>query len=130
MTTELNGLWWRPEDPDSPIAGMLKIDDDRRIELCLIGSFLGESGAAREAFQLSIILGAGDGKLVTVAHCVKTASRISVPGTRTSGFHADTVVFGAHVASPEAIVFDRLPTLDQESVSRVAWPGSHFLKLL
>jgi hypothetical protein len=36
---EITGLWWRPGEPDDRIAGVLRIDEEQRASLELVGSF-------------------------------------------------------------------------------------------
>lgn len=103
---EYSGHWWLPDDLENKVAGTVRFDGDRGIELELLEPFREPPGAA-DASRPKLILGlATDRTPITLYQTLQTGP--IVPGLQNPTFHANYAFLGNHFFSREDIRFSSL----------------------
>lgn len=114
------GQWWRPDEPDDKIPGVLSYEPATGMRLDLIGgwdnhiTFPGENGGTvvtSATRDWPVILGVGDGKLLTLldnfgGHAMTFGSSgnpFSVPDKQTVITNA--ILVGCHLSDPDEAAF-------------------------
>jgi hypothetical protein len=115
---EYRGLWWLPEEPDQPVAGVLTFSQED-VGLELFGQ-LPRTGPEPDPGTREIRVPAGplsrerilglstDGKSFTLESCHATGWNLVSSGLVTERFAPSIILRGAHYAPGEAILFDEL----------------------
>lgn len=105
QTGELTGYWWLPEQPDTQVAGTVRLGVAGDAELSLVGHF-GDMNDLQTPSELPSILGIASGKLITLIECTRVGWNITIPGTATSTYHPKITLLGAHVPSRQRLMFE------------------------
>jgi hypothetical protein len=103
-----DGVFWLPEEPDKQLAGRLEFTVETGASLSLMGIF-GEWGAALTAdddVERHRIVGIAGRKLVTLDHCVRTATILETPGILRESYSVGLLLLGAQWDEGEALEFD------------------------
>ncbi len=104
---ECSGHWHSPGLP--PVAGTLRVSEDGRMLLSLIGS-LGSPGLNQEK-RNTLILGVVDGSLgpeVTLTNCFAVGSNWGTSTGPREEYRANQGFFGAHLVEPTDFAFQRV----------------------
>lgn len=116
---EWAGQWWRPEDPENKVPGVLSFSPDTGLRLRLIGGWKynvtrrGANGSTIVTDELQrwpIVVGIGDGKGITLLSVnVATAKSFGVAGMfavpDTLELRANTALVGVHMDDPDEAAF-------------------------
>lgn len=99
------GMWWRADDEDSKIGGVLEISDEGRCRLELVGELLGHHDAE------VLLHGSALGKSITIVNAIVGNGGKTVYGqqhTRTQMLDAEAVLIGIHLGSSEDRIFNSM----------------------
>jgi len=116
---DVEGHFWPVGHPENQVAGRLRFDERRGVELDLIGSFHSfEEMFAEESAKEHRILGLIDGgKYVTLERCFQTNSRLEgFSDVRRQSFSAQHLLHGAHFEPDEPAEFTSI-TVDTDYLS-------------
>ncbi|MDQ3698881.1 MAG: hypothetical protein M3373_12805 [Gemmatimonadota bacterium] len=102
---EFVGLWWLPEAPKRTLAGTLKVEEDGKSLLFIVGSFRELNEAQNRSPSLPIVLGAASGKRITLIDALETGSSIDFPGTTTTRISPTVTLLGAHAPPSREVTF-------------------------
>lgn len=113
------GQWWRPEDPDNKVPGVLTYSPDKGLRLRLIGGWQynvtrpGKNGSTVVTDELQhwpVVVGIGDGKFITLLSVHVTAARSFSLGEMFGTpdkleLRAQTALVGVHMDDPDEPAF-------------------------
>ncbi len=106
---DLEGVFWLAANPDEKVAGRLKVDGQREMELDLIGSFFDPRGAeANGPMEPVRIQGIAGNKSLTLDNCLQTGQTIRGYGITQERYHVPVVFDGAHFDETEVLEFNEL----------------------
>lgn len=103
---DVEGLFWRVDNPDERIAGHLKTDGKQGAELALIGSFNDPDSVFVESTEPIRIQGVADNKQLTLDGCFRISSTIRIPGVDQEIYHVPVVLDGAYFEMNEELSFN------------------------
>lgn len=92
---QVPGIWWRPEDQENAIAGILTLSGDRP-ELDLIGAWHDLQSIGRTN-PVPVIHGIGAQRNITLVAALPIRDSLSVPGLHTVGYSCGAAFFGGHL---------------------------------
>jgi hypothetical protein len=103
---ETTGRWWLPGRDSDQVAGTLRFEPDDQPTLQIVGTFREGHLFSAASEEIPIILGAADGKAITLYQCHESQIRTVGFEEPMSTYRARFAFIGTHVESTEAALFD------------------------